>query len=80
MGWKEGFAGYFLNKVPVPKAQTEILTIPHRANDVSSQRPSCRSNPTLLQLLRIAAALSLKLGPVVSRAQKEWKGQKRPKP
>ena len=37
-------------------------------------------NPTLLQLLRIAAALSLKLGPVVSRAQKEWKAQKKPKP
>src|SRR2546430_17325309 len=31
------------NKVPVPKAQTETFTIPDRANDVSSQRPSCRS-------------------------------------
>jgi hypothetical protein len=33
-------------------------------------------NPTPLQLLRIAAALGLKLGPVVSRAQREWKAQK----
>jgi transcriptional regulator with XRE-family HTH domain len=37
-------------------------------------------NPTLLQLLRIAAALGLKLGPVVSRAQREWKAQKKLKP
>jgi hypothetical protein len=37
-------------------------------------------NPTLLQLLRIAAALSLKLGPVVSRAQRERKAQKKQKP
>jgi transcriptional regulator with XRE-family HTH domain len=36
-------------------------------------------HPTLVQLLRIAAALSLQLGPVVSRAQKAWKAQKRPK-
>ena len=36
-------------------------------------------NPTLLQLLKIAAALGLKLGPVVSRAQREWKAQKRAK-
>jgi transcriptional regulator with XRE-family HTH domain len=34
-------------------------------------------NPTLLQLLKIAAALGLKLGPVVSRAQREWKAQKK---
>lgn len=32
-------------------------------------------NPTLLQLLKITAALGLKLGPVVSRAQREWKAQ-----
>ena len=37
-------------------------------------------NPTLLQLLRISAALGLKLGPVVSRAHREWKAEKKPKP
>jgi hypothetical protein len=42
-GRKEDIAGSFFNKVPVPKAQTETCSIPDRANDVSSQRPSCRS-------------------------------------
>ena len=36
-------------------------------------------NPTLLQLLRIAGALGLKLGPVVSRAQREWMAKKKQK-
>ena len=37
-------------------------------------------NPTVIQALRIADALGITLGGLASRAQKEWKAQKRPKP
>jgi transcriptional regulator with XRE-family HTH domain len=34
-------------------------------------------NPTVIQAIRIADALGLTLGGVASRAQREWKAQKR---